>query len=92
MASSGSGGCEFELIDKGRLRVCFCDNKECCFLGGGTYGKVYKASATQGEEGAVAIKFPSGECHVDYEINTLKSVNHCNILQYYREIKYGPLR
>ena len=89
MASSGSGGCEFELIDKGRLRVCFCEKCD-CFLGVGTYGKVFKATATvEGEEGeeAVAIKCLSNECQVDYEITTLKSVNHRNILKYYGEFK-----
>ena len=39
MASSAhASGCEFELIDRGRLRVCFCEKCD-CFLGEGTYGK-----------------------------------------------------
>ena len=82
-----ASGCKFELIDDGRLRVCFCGDKDCCFLGGGSYGKVFKATATQGNKGAVAIKCPSSECQVDYEITTLKSVNHRNILKYYGEFK-----
>ena len=88
MASSAhASGCEFELIDRGRLRVCFCEKCD-CFLGEGTYGKVFKATATYGgKENAVAIKCPSSECQVEHEINTLKSVNHRNILKYYREFK-----
>ena len=86
-----SNGCKFELIDDGRLRVCSCDKKECSFLGGGGYSKVYKATASQGI-GAVAIKCPRGECHVDYEIATLQKVDHRNILKYYGEFKWGPNR
>ena len=87
-----ASGCKFELIDDGRLRVCFCGDKDCCFLGGGSYGKVYKATATQGEKEAVAIKFPNGPCHVEYEIAILQRLDHPNILKYHREIKYGPFR
>ena len=90
-----SSDCKLELIDDGRLRVCFCREKDCCFLGGGTYGKVFKATdINQWEEGeeAVAIKCLSNECQVDYEIANLKSANHRNILKYYREFKIGPHR
>ena len=90
MASSGASGCEFELIDGGRLRVCFCQKCD-CFLGKGSYGKVFKATATQGEgEGeAVAVKFPSSECQVNYEIAVLQKLKHRNILKYHRDFKYG---
>ena len=91
MASGGgacSSGRKFELIDRGRLRVCFC--RKCdCFLGGGTYGKVFKATATRGKKGPVAIKYPDSERQVGYEIATLKSVNHRNILKYYRQFESG---
>ena len=90
MASSGANsGCEFELIDDGRLRICFCEKSD-CFLGGGSYGKVYKATETQGNKGAVAVQFPTGPFQqVDH---ILQRLDHPNILKYYRKIKYGPLR
>ena len=91
MASGGgacSSGRKFELIDRGRLRVCFC--RKCdCFLGGGTYGKVFKATATRGKKGPVAIKYPDSECHVQYEINNLKRLDHRNVLKYDREFEFG---
>ena len=88
-SSAGASGCEFELIDKGRLRVCFCEKCD-CFLGGGTYGKVFKATATvEGEEGAVAIKCPSSECQVKYEIAVLQKLKHRNILKYHRDFTIG---
>ena len=91
MASSGASGCEFELIDGGRLRVCFCQKCD-CFLGKGSYGKVFKATATQGEKEAVAIKFPNGPCHVEYEIAILQRLDHPNILKYYRKFRFGFIR
>ena len=90
-SSSGARGCKFELIDDWRLRVCFCQKCD-CFLGGGTYGKVFKATATQGNKGAVAIKCPSSECQVDYEIAILQRLVHRNILKYYREFRFGFIR
>ena len=84
-----ASGCKFELIDDGRLRVCFCGDKDCCFLGGGSYGKVYKATATQGEKGEVAVKFPSSECQVNYEIAVLQKLKHRNILKYHRDFTIG---
>ena len=106
IASSGANrsDCKFEFIDDRQLRVCFCQKCD-CFLGGGSYGKVFKATVEIREEDdedffhppfieeleeeiKVAIKYPNSECHVDYEIATLKKLDHCNILKYYREFKY----
>ena len=91
--SGATGDCEFELSDDGRLRVCFCGERNCCFLGGGTYGKVFKATVTrwweEEAEAAVAIKCPSSECQVNYEIAVLQKLKHRNILKYHRDFKYG---
>ena len=84
-----SNDCKFELIDGGQSQVFFCKKKNCCFLGGGSYGKVFKATATLEREEAVAIKYPDSESQVGYEIATLKSVNHRNILKYYRQFEFG---
>ena len=56
-------------------------------VGEGSYAKVFKATEMQGEKGPVAIKYPTGPCHVEHEIATLKSVNHPNVLKYHREFK-----
>ena len=84
-----SNYCKFVLIDGGQLQVCFCKKRNCCFLGGGSYGKIFKATATLEREEAVAIKYPDSERQVGYEIATLKSVNHRNILKYYRQFESG---
>ena len=89
MASSGSD-CKFELIDDGRLRVCFC--QECdSFLGKGSYGKVFKATETheEGKGESVAVKYPSSECQVKYEIAVLQKLKHRNILKYHRDFTIG---
>ena len=91
-SNAGGSGCEFELIDDGRLRVCFCGKKECCFLGGGGYGSVFKATLEQGYGIQVAIKRPENGGQVDDEIETLKSINHPNILKYYSEFKINNNR
>ena len=90
MASSViASGCKYEKIDDGRLEICWCE-KSGCFLGKGSYGKVYKALTGASVE--VAVKFPNGECHADYEIDILQRLEHRNILKYHRETQYGPLR
>ena len=86
ISGASGGGCKYEEIDDGRLRICFCEKSD-CFLGEGSYAKVFKATEMQGEKGPVAIKYPTGPCHVEHEIATLKSVNHHNILKYHREFK-----
>ena len=103
MASSSisgatGGGCKYEEIDDGRLRICWCEKSD-CFLGEGAYGKVFKAhhTAASSQTGdlkviEVAVKYPNGACNVEYEIAILQRLNHPNILKYHREFKFGPNR
>ena len=87
MASKVATKCKYQDIYDGHL-VCFCGNCD-CFLGEGTYGKVYKATR-YGDGSTVAIKYPISVGQIEYEIRTIAEVMHPNILKYYDDIKYGP--
>ena len=94
-STDGSSVCEFEPIGKEQLLiVCWCKK---CLLGKGAYASIYKGlwkKSTQASERIeVAVKFPQGPDHVNYEIATLKrAYGHPNILNYYAFINWGPSR
>ena len=95
-ATGGVAVCAKETISE-VLEICWAKQNCKCLLGKGAYGRVYKGKWKENprasESTDVAVKHPTGPCHVEHEIATLEKANgHPNILRFYGQVSFGPNR